>query len=125
MGKWMKFVLAAALAFTSVGCNAVTSSGDITVKDNDDVSYNKVMMQNIEKHKEIDAVGWLNNDQVFARQKGGFGRYDLKSHQVEMIYKNRDKYLNNVKLSPDKKHTFLITSNDEDSIKFYMLNLIT
>lgn len=124
MGKWIKFVLAAALAFTSVGCSAGASSGDITVKDNDDVSYNKLMMQNLQKHKEIDAFGWLNNNQVFARRKGGFGRYDLNSHQVEMIYKGKDKYVN-ITPSPDKKHAFLFTANDEGADKFYMLDLNT
>lgn len=122
----MKFLLTAALAFTATGCSSDASSGEITVKDNDDVSYNKVMMQNLEKHKGIAAIEWLNNDQVFIGQKTGFGRYDLKSHQVETIYKKKDKYWN-ISPSPDKKHAFIATSNHDDGTNnfYYMMDLKT
>ncbi|MCH5583500.1 hypothetical protein MK805_00755 [Shimazuella sp. AN120528] len=125
-GKWIGFVLAVSLTLTAVGCSTDASSEKITVKDNNDVSYNQVMMQKIDKYKDVSAIKWLNNDKVFTNGNNDLNRYDLKTKQTEPIYKFNYKY-SKITLSPDKKHAFVEVNNSDDAINIfhYMMNVDT
>lgn len=123
-GKWMGFVLAISLALTTAGCSVDGSSEKITVKDNNNVSYNQMMMQKIDKYKDISAIEWLNNDQIFANGNNNLSLYNLKTKQTKILYKFNYKYWNSYP-SPDKKHAFVQASNSDDGTNnlWFMLDV--
>jgi Tol biopolymer transport system component len=114
----MGFVLATTLLFSVTGCNA--KADEITVKENNNVSYNKVAMKKMDVYKDVHALGWLNNDQILDSR---FRQYDLNTKKAKSLY-NEPNVVIESELSPDKKHIFINTSRDGRDHN-YILDLAT
>jgi DNA-binding beta-propeller fold protein YncE len=113
-------VLATLVLFAATGCNEM--AGGITVKENDNVSYNKVAMEKMNIYNGKAALGWLNNDQILDSR---LGQYALNTKKAKSLYNDPNSIIES-QLSPDKKHLFYNTSRSRDGRDFnYILDLVT
>jgi hypothetical protein len=110
-------LLATTMVLMTTGCNAKTDG--VTVKENKNVSTNKVAMKKMDAYKNVQAEDWLDNDHVIDNH---LRQYDLSTKKTTSLFPEPNLVMASA-LSPDKKHLYYNINKDGRDFNF-ILDLI-